>query len=543
MTQQTTFTSFPPAGTTTHPTGHPAPLRFAPVLSSAAADTASGPTVASTVRVPSQEPRIGTNHESMTWQALPPTMPPVAQPVQTSPATAVKAPSSPVPTAPVPFATVPIAPAPIPVSMGQRHALPAGIVQITTPVPVPTRTPVPVPAPIPVMVPVPMARRQPVSPGSSLAPTASATATIDSRHRVSSRSSRSGSHRKSRSKRSTVAGRRVHWLALGYLLLTMSVARGIELISEGWWLTAAIVYAPRMAWLIPALFIVPACLRWNPRMTPIAIVAALFAAGPIMGYRTAGYFSASPPAPGAIRAVSCNVHGFEPDFPAQIGEIGGIDPELVAFQEVFNDHPLRVKHFAGWQTIRKDEYLISAKHPLVLLGECESPAFHRIAAIAARVEDPAGPYVVVNIHLTTARFGLMKLNPATVIGKNGIQQLSSYISDREEEALAVRRWAEEVRGDLPLVCLGDFNMPVDSSIHGACFGDLLNTFDHVGVGYGYTAPNQTSTWPRHNPWLRVDHILVSHGDWEVHQAWTGRANGSDHKLVGAIFSRHDGRKY
>lgn len=335
----------------------------------------------------------------------------------------------------------------------------------------------------------------------------------------------------------------MHWLALGYLLITMLVSMGIELVSEGWWLTAAIVYAPRVAWLLPALAIIPACLRWNLKITPVAVIAALFAAGPIMGYRTGGWFAASSPGPGAIRVVSCNVHGFEPDFTAQIAEIGGIGPDVVAFQEVFNDHPLCARYFAGWRSLRHDEYLIAARHPLTLLGHCDSPAFSRVAAIAARVEDPAGPYIVVNIHLTTARFGLTKLNPATIIGRNGIQQLTNYIQDRQEEALAVRQWIESVRGDLPLVCLGDFNMPVDSSIQGACFGDLINTFDQVGVGYGYTAPNQTSKWPAHNPWLRIDHILVSHSDWELHQAWTGRANGSDHKLVAAIISRTNGRKY
>lgn len=515
MSQQTEFPASLETGLGYRPGSASAPLRFAPVLSSGSFGSGNGPAIGTLEKPNDVEPRYQARLESETWETTSPNHPGVIgskSPEYVSSVTAI--------------AAVAAAPIPAPIPVGRRdpalplHARPSAPI----PVPVPVAAPVPVPA-------------TPVSP--AVLPDRPVASSAESRKK----SSRSGSHRRHRSKKHTVAGRRVHWLALSYLMLVMIVSLGIELISEGWWLTAAIVYVPRVFWLLPALVTIPACLRWNPRMTPVGILAALFAVGPIMGYRTAGYFAATAPRPGALRVVSCNVRGFEPDFPAQIAEIGVINPDLVVFQEAFNDHPLRGRHFAEWNNLRKDEYLISSRHPLVLLGECESPAFNRIAAIAARVEDPAGHYVVVNIHLTTARFGLMKLKPATVIGRNGIQQLTNYISDREEEALAVRRWAEEMRGNLPLICLGDFNMPVDSSIQGACFGDLLNTFEQVGTGYGYTAPNQTSTWPAHNPWLRIDHILVSHGDWEVHRAWTGSANGSDHKLVAAIFSRHDGSKY
>jgi vancomycin resistance protein VanJ len=405
--------------------------------------------------------------------------------------------------------------------------------------------PRPVPGVIPVAQPVPQPGPQFVA-SSVPSPLPTSAQVYGARSSQDTSTSHGWSARRSyRGKRLkfSLSSRRVHWLTLGYLLVVMLVSLGIEILSETWWLTAAIVYAPRQPWLIPAVALVAACVRWNQKLIPVALMTVLFAAGPIMGFRTGGYFAAGQPGPAALRIVSCNIHSFEPDFPEQMAEISAIQPDVVAFQEAFRDHPLRGQFFAGWKEVRADEYYVAAKHPLTLVGQCESPAFNRIAAIAARVDDPAGSFLVVNIHLTTARYGLMKLKPATLLGKDGIGQLRSYIMDREEEALAVRQWIEGIRGDLPLVVLGDFNMPVDSNIQSSCFGDLINCFDEIGVGYGYTAPNQTSTWPAHFPWIRVDHVLVSLGDWEIHRAWSGRANGSDHRLTAAIIERHDGSKY
>jgi endonuclease/exonuclease/phosphatase family metal-dependent hydrolase len=328
------------------------------------------------------------------------------------------------------------------------------------------------------------------------------------------------------------------WLAWGSLALALILPLLILGVSERWWVSAALVYLPRQPWLIPPLLAVLATALWNRQALALAAVALVGTAGPVMGLSLGnfpgGLFAADVPAttPGSIRVVSANVQAFKPDFPAMFAEIGRLSPDVVVFQEAFGDHRLVADLFAGWHVLREEEYLVASRWPVEKLGLCESATFDRNCAYAARVKHPQGDFAVGNIHFATARFGLQRLSPRAILTGVGPEELSEHITRREAEALATRTWLEELRRDLPLLAVGDFNMPVESNILESAFGDLHNAFTEAGLGYGYTAPNKTRTWPMHTPWSRVDHVLVS-DEWTIHAAGTGAANGSDHKLVWA----------
>ena len=331
-------------------------------------------------------------------------------------------------------------------------------------------------------------------------------------------------------------GRLIGWLAIAGCLLIVAVAVLIQFVSERWWLSTALVYLPRLPWLVGSLILLGLTLLFRQRAAGVAIIGVLIAAGPLMGFRWSQAVPVSASSDrNAVRIVTCNVQAFRPDFPTQINEIAAANPSVVVFQEAFQDHPRRQTFFREWQEVRIEEYYVASRHPLKLVGQVISPTFDRLAGIAVQVDDPAGKYLMVNIHLSTARYGLMNLLPGSLI-RGGISKLESHVLEREAEALAVRDWIESLGDELPIVLAGDFNMPVDSHIFHDSFGDYTNAFETAGWGYGYTAPCQTKSWPRHCPWARVDHILCD-ARWSVRSCLVGTENGSDHRLVAAVLER------
>ena len=89
---------------------------------------------------------------------------------------------------------------------------------------------------------------------------------------------------------------------------------------------------------------------------------------------------------------------------------------------------------------------------------------------------------------------------------------------------------------LPELLIGDFNMPISSSLYQKSWGEMANAFDVAGSGFGFTSPcDQFLFWPDYVPWLRIDHILAS-SHWQVLRCQVGAGNGSDHRFIAATLA-------
>ena len=102
------------------------------------------------------------------------------------------------------------------------------------------------------------------------------------------------------------------------------------------------------------------------------------------------------------------------------------------------------------------------------------------------VADPAGPFRVVSLHHMSPREGLSSIRPGDILAEAGDRPVDQELILRGEEAAAVRDFIEQNRGELPLLVMGDFNFPVESQLYQSNWGDMTNTFDAGGLGYGYT---------------------------------------------------------
>jgi vancomycin resistance protein VanJ len=113
------------------------------------------------------------------------------------------------------------------------------------------------------------------------------------------------------------------------------------------------------------------------------------------------------------------------------------------------------------------------------------------------IETPLGRLQLLNVHLGTIRGGLEAL------GAQQWRALPQFAYNREESALESRAARERTRGGTaPIVVAGDFNLPVESAIYRANWGDLRNAFSSCGRGFGHT--KFTSLFG-----IRIDHVLTS----------------------------------
>ena len=316
----------------------------------------------------------------------------------------------------------------------------------------------------------------------------------------------------------------------------------VFVVSERWWIAAAITYLPRLPWALPAFVLgVAAC--WWHRPSILANVLALgLVLGPLMELRVPGLFNAPSTAvpstnQSTLRIVSCNVQIYQPDFAAVLSEAAAFRPDMIVLQEALGDHPLLESFFPDWHRLHVETYWIGSPYPLRLVAECPSEAFDRVSGIVVEVDAPGGPVLIADIHQMTARKGLKEITKSSVLTGEAATLVDGFRDLRTLEAAEIRETIARHIGDQPLIVAGDFNTPSSSNLFQEFWGDLQSAFDVAGCGYGYTSPCKSHRfWPPATPWARIDHILCSN-HWTIRECRIGTGSGSDHRLIAAELSR------
>ena len=308
-------------------------------------------------------------------------------------------------------------------------------------------------------------------------------------------------------------------------------------VSESWWVSTVLTYAPRTPFAAPALGLLVASLFWHRPSLWLNAVSLAVVLGPVMGLSlpTSRLLSPSVVETGELelKIVSCNVQAFKPDFAKVLDEIAAINPDVVAFQEAFPLSPLLDEAFRGWHTVNHDRFWVGSRYPLKIIAKCDIDIFDRAAGLIVELETPSGPVVLGNIHPMTVRWGISELNAGSLVTGEGPHALAAYELRREAERAGIRGFVDSARGDKALLVVGDFNSPTSSPMFQRHWSDMQSAFDLAGVGYGYTYPSKRSRyWPENLPWVRIDHILCS-PEWTVRSCQIGQSTGSDHRLIAA----------
>jgi endonuclease/exonuclease/phosphatase family metal-dependent hydrolase len=328
-------------------------------------------------------------------------------------------------------------------------------------------------------------------------------------------------------------------VSLANLGLVMAVWLVMSVFSERWWLTAPLVYMPRSPLLFGCVALLAAGCLWNRKAIYVNLASLALVAVPVMGLQINPRSLRQERSHGEyLRVASCNVKQYEPAFDIVVAELADTLPDLVVLQEASGQHPLLDGKFgeAEWYVSQFSEYFAASKFPIRRIASCQSEAFDRTAAVAYEIDHQFGRFRLFQVHLQNAREGLSRMSLATIFSSDKRRFQREFAAGRRSEAAAVRKFIEEHRAGLPVLVMGDFGVPSDSSLYSAIWSDLENAFDVAGFGYGYTAPcESTGHWPVGVPWVRVDHVLTC-DQFHVERCWTGIGNGSDHRLIAAVVS-------
>ena len=307
-------------------------------------------------------------------------------------------------------------------------------------------------------------------------------------------------------------------------------------VSEDWWVSAALGYLPRCPWLAPSLLLIIAALLFRRSLALVNVLTAVVVAGPIMGLTAP--LSSVPPLldeSAALTVISCNVQNGAGDLDTVLAELDPLDADVIALQETSWGVESLAEHLADWNTVHVGEFWVSSRHPVRLIDECTPEAFERTTAILCEIDAPQGTFLVCNVHLSTARHGLTDLRWHSPISGAGVDDLEWRQWQRRLEAEETVKFIAE-HAERPLIILGDFNTPANSTLLTDVWNGYTSAFDAAGWGYGYTSPCNTSRlWPANTPWLRIDHIFCDDA-WQVHRCAIGASAGSDHRLIYAWLS-------
>jgi endonuclease/exonuclease/phosphatase (EEP) superfamily protein YafD len=308
-------------------------------------------------------------------------------------------------------------------------------------------------------------------------------------------------------------------------------------VSERTWWGSIFTFAPRHVFLVGPVVLLACSVFADRRSVLVNFACLTLVAGPLMGGRLplAALIAETKP-DHALTVVTCNMEYFQPGVEDAFREIAGRSPDVVAMQEAVGGTEFFPRFFPGWQTVHMDQFWIGSRYPLHRLGICSTGDFPHPTALSVRIDGPAGPFILHDVHLTTPRYGFVQINWQSIIDGSGPRNLEAYNARRSAEAMKVRAYIDAIdaaqdNGRLPVVIVGDFNTPSVSNLFRVSWPDFKNAFEAVGLGFGYTAPcSRHRYWLNGVPWVRIDHILTD-DHWAVSSCEVGQTRGTDHRLI------------
>jgi endonuclease/exonuclease/phosphatase (EEP) superfamily protein YafD len=281
------------------------------------------------------------------------------------------------------------------------------------------------------------------------------------------------------------------------------------------------MFSPRWLFALPVFLFAPIVIVTRRRaLWPLALSSAVVL-GPLMGFCVPWRpIIGLGPADQQIRVLTCNAHFNDLDAEAFSRLITLHDPHLVVLQGWLGKNKTTVFGETSWHLRRDKELCLASRYPVQRVEVAADSIFGKGGGNFARydLETSTGTIHVFNLHLASPREALQ-----TVVDWSSetptILQANSDL--RRSQSEIIRKWTEEVDG--PILLVGDFNTPSDSTIYRQCWSDFHNGFGEAGFGWGYTYFTRRAA-------VRIDHQLGGPG-WQCRKCWVGPNVGSPHRPV------------
>lgn len=224
----------------------------------------------------------------------------------------------------------------------------------------------------------------------------------------------------------------------------------------------------------------------------------------------------------SIRILSYNLNAGNRHIDAYMPAISEIDADIVLFQELHFQHVNVLSdsftetypYMAFYPGRGAEGQGIMSRYPIVE-DEYWQYDFLRVALGHQRAEislDDETNIIIYNVHPT---------NP----GMQG-QVFNTEFRSREIADLIERASAE----NLPVILVGDFNMPDFSDDYSAVSNHFSDSFRETGYGLGWTFPN-FPVQGQNISFLRLDYIFHSDDFFALDATIYPHFTGSDHKAL------------
>lgn len=285
------------------------------------------------------------------------------------------------------------------------------------------------------------------------------------------------------------------------------------------------VYAPPQLWIgLHAILFVMACVmsRW------LVLLCALGLWGAVHPLLHEGSPKPVTHDASELRVVTCNW-----------GQIGGhrlepfiehVGADIVALQESYGARAATPSPAMKMHQRRVGEFILLSRYPItrteLLFLKGNGKLWPR--AVRFEVQWPTHPLVVYSVHLPSPRHELKDYRRSLTPGQTAQQFWQAQEGLLQD---VMQRMEAET---LPVVVLGDWNVPPIGPLYRRLTERFLDAHQEAGSGPGFTFPgdvrNPLSMGGR---WLRLDYVLAN-GAWEILHCETEGPSGSQHSAVGAV---------
>ena len=324
-------------------------------------------------------------------------------------------------------------------------------------------------------------------------------------------------------------------LALLYFLGLLAALAAMRFVGERDIVTASMVFLPIQIWIYPAYGILLLCLIWDRRL---AVIMVALIAWYILGYLRPEYNEWLPRMDGDVTIVSCNlgtsrVEHLKPFLERE-------QPDVIAFQEVNGLQPPIVAAFPEMHAMSFDQFLLLSRLPILNVKVIEMTTLTRRVPCVARfeLESEGKRFVLYNVHMPTPRFLLDQVRRKPSILVPGVNRRRREYLEAEwrnrvtqiDELIAVVE-----KETLPMLLVGDFNMPSQGVEYPKFGSRFLDAFRERGRRFGNTFPcDQNPPLRYFAPWSRLDYQFAD-ANWEVCYFNLEKGRRAQHRATAARF--------
>lgn len=298
-----------------------------------------------------------------------------------------------------------------------------------------------------------------------------------------------------------------------YPVLLAVICAALVWVGEDWWVTAALLYAPRLAFGLPLLVLVPWLLVARRRRLLWTQLAALtLTLFPLMGLVLP--WPVAQPSGSSLKLMTFNIGMNEEQPEVVLSAIDAMGADLVLLQEA----PVWPNAVVGGLRSRfphveaSTQFVIASRFPILERTDPEKiPSFERRRSprfMRYLIESPLGKLAVYSVHPISPRgaLGVYRLrdlfhqmrtgkilagDPETNMSQN------ATLRAKQIEAVAIMAGREKH----PVLLAGDTNLPgLSAALHRHLSG-YRDAFRSASWGFGYT-------YPQRHAFLRLDRIMA-----------------------------------